>query len=68
MPFYYWPKRRSNKLTEKQVADIILHCKTPPQDVEFAAKYGVTAACVRNYRLGRAGYALRLKLTTGWRP
>ena len=68
MPLYYLPKGRTQKLTEVQQADIILHCKTPQADVEFATQYGVSRSCIRSYRLGRAGYALRQKLRTGWRP
>jgi hypothetical protein len=54
MPFFCnWP-RRTAKLTEEQVEDVILHCREPSQDAEYAAQYGVSAACIASIRRRRS--------------
>jgi hypothetical protein len=54
--------RRTALLSDQQVEDVILNCREPSQDAEFAAKYGVTPACIANYRLGKAGRRIRERL------
>ena len=62
MPAFHWPTRRNAKLTDEQVEDVILHCRQPSQDAEFAKRFGVTPACIAKYRTRRAGGAIRERL------
>lgn len=62
MPFNWSNRSHTALLSEAAQEDIILHCRHPEQDAEFAAKYAVTVACIRNYRVGKAGRAVAERL------
>ena len=57
-----WVSRKTAKLTDAQVRDVILHCLHPRQDAEFAAKLGVHANTIAQIRKGHNWWSLREKM------
>lgn len=57
-----WPRSRTAVLTEAQAKLVILYCRYPEDDLDFAEAFGVARKTIAGYRNGNAGRRIRDKL------
>jgi hypothetical protein len=57
-----WGRKRRFKEQEAAARDIILNCKSVPDETVFAAKYKMSTLSVKNIRLGLRWKKLRSEL------